>query len=408
MKSTMPKKILVIFGTRPEAIKMAPVVQQLEKKPGRFTVLTCVTGQHRQLLDEVLHVFDLQPQIDLHLMRREQALSDLTARAITRVSKVLAKVQPDLVLVQGDTTTAMSAAMASFYARIPVAHVEAGLRTCDRFNPFPEEINRRTIGAVADLHFAPTPSAAQALLAEGVARSDIFITGNTVIDALLIAAARAPAQLRHRFTDRHRYILVTAHRRESFGQPIRRICEALKQIAARHPGVGIVYPVHPNPEIRRPVREVLSQVDGVRLCNPLGYLDFVACLKGAHFILTDSGGIQEEAPALGKPVLVVREATERPEAIEAGVAKLVGTEVDAIVAAVDELLLVPAAYRRMARVSNPFGDGRASMRIAHVLEHRLFYEPGERCPAARCELELSHSTRPLTQAPEQLEIARCT
>src|SRR5262249_20898129 len=222
------------------------------------------------------------------------------------------------------------------------------------------------------------------------------------------AAARVPAQLRHRFTDRDRYILVTAHRRESFGQPIRRICEALKQIAARHPRIRIVYPVHPNPEIRPPVRELLSPVDRVRPCKPLGYLDFVACLKGAYFILTDSGGIQEEAPALGKPVLVVREATERPEAVEAGVAKLVGTEVDGIVAAVDELFLVPAAHHRMSRVSNPFGDGRASRRIAHALEHRLLYQPGEGCPAAHCELELAQSTRLLLQAREQLEIARCT
>lgn len=385
------KRILVVFGTRPEAIKMAPVVKALEKRADRFRVITCVTGQHRELLDEVLSIFGLKPQMDLHLMQHQQRLADLTARALTRLSHVLAEVRPDLVLVQGDTTTAMSAAMASFYRRIPVGHVEAGLRTRDRFNPFPEEVNRRVIGTVADLHFAPTRSAAAALLAEGVRPSDIFVTGNTVIDALLATAAKAPAHLAARWSDRDQYILVTAHRRESFGEPIRRLCEALRRIARRHPGLGIVYPVHPNPEIRTPVRELLSQVDGIRLCEPLDYLDFVACLKGAHFVLTDSGGIQEEAPALGKPVLVARDATERPEAVEAGVAKLVGTEVDAIVAAVDELVLVPTAHARMAKIANPFGDGRASERIIHVLEHRLFIGAEERCAEVNCELGLDSS-----------------
>jgi UDP-N-acetylglucosamine 2-epimerase (non-hydrolysing) len=372
MTAEASKKILVVFGTRPEAIKMAPVIKALENEPDRFRVITCVTGQHREMLDEMLRIFELRPHIDLRLMQHQQSLADLTARAMRQVSDVFARTTPDFTLVQGDTTTAMTTAMASFYARIPVGHIEAGLRTSDRFNPFPEEINRRIIGTVADLHFAPTPSAARALLAEGVPPSDVFVTGNTVIDALHMAIARAPLGSHRRFSDRERYILVTAHRRESFGEPIRRICEALRRIAARHPDVGIIYPVHPNPEIRTPVRELLQHVDGVQLLEPLGYVDFVECLRGAHLVLTDSGGVQEEAPALGKPVLVVRETTERPEAVEAGVARVVGTQVSGIVEAVDELLTMPEVHGRMARASNPFGDGQASARIARALEGRLF------------------------------------
>jgi UDP-N-acetylglucosamine 2-epimerase (non-hydrolysing) len=369
------KKILVIFGTRPEAIKLAPVVKALESEPDRFTVVTCVTGQHREMLDEMIRAFELRPQIDLSLMKPGQTLPDLTARAMTRISEVLAAVRPDFTLVQGDTTTAMTAALASFYARVPVGHVEAGLRTADRFNPFPEEINRRIVGTVADVHFAPTRSAARALLNEGVAARDVLVTGNTVIDALLMAAGRAPANER-RFGQRQRYVLVTAHRRESFGAPIRRICEALRRIAGRHPDLAVVYPVHPNPEIRGPVRELLRDVEGIHLLEPLGYLDFVTCLRGAHFVITDSGGVQEEAPALGKPVLVVRDTTERPEAVEAGVARLVGTTVKTIVGAADELLTRPEAYARMARATNPFGDGHASERIVRALEARLFEDAG--------------------------------
>jgi UDP-N-acetylglucosamine 2-epimerase (non-hydrolysing) len=373
-----PKKILVVFGTRPEAIKMAPVIQALERDPEHFAVITCVTGQHREMLDEMLRTFEIRPQIDLGLMRPDQTLHDLTARAMSRIAEVLGVVRPHFTLVQGDTTTAMTAALASFYARIPVGHVEAGLRTSDRFNPFPEEINRRIIGTVADLHFAPTRSAARALLAEGVAPGSVFATGNTVIDALLMTAARTPRDSARRFSDRARYILVTAHRRESFGAPIRRICEALRQIAARHPDVGIVFPVHPNPKIRMHVRQLLQNVNGVRLVDPLSYVDLVACLRGAHLVLTDSGGIQEEAPALGKPVLVVRETTERPEAVEAGVARLVGTDVQRIVAGVEELLTVPEVHARMSRGTSVFGDGRASARIARAMVARLFDDPCDR------------------------------
>jgi len=371
MSPRAPKKILVVFGTRPEAIKVAPVIKALENEPERFTVLTCVTGQHREMLDEMLRIFELRPDIDLRLMRHQQTLPDLTARAMVQLSDVLASTTPDFTLVQGDTTTAMTAAMASFYARIPVGHVEAGLRTFDRFNPFPEEINRRIIGTLADLHFAPTRSAAQALLAEGASPGDVLVTGNTVIDALHMTIARAPLGSGRHFGGRERYILVTAHRRESFGEPIRRICEALRRIVARHPDVGIVYPVHPNPQIHTPVRELLGHVDGIELLEPLGYVDFVDCLRGAYLVVTDSGGVQEEAPALGKPVLVVRETTERPEAVEAGVARLVGTQVGPIVEAVDELLNVPEIHARMARSANPFGDGRAAARIAKALWARL-------------------------------------
>jgi UDP-N-acetylglucosamine 2-epimerase (non-hydrolysing) len=366
-----PKRILVVFGTRPEAIKLAPVVKALEREPDRFAVESCVTGQHREMLDEMIRAFELRPQIDLGLMKPGQTLPDLTARAMTRISEVLTEVRPDFTIVQGDTTTAMTAALASFYARVPVGHVEAGLRTADRFNPFPEEINRRIVGTVADVHFAPTLSAARALLNEGVAARDVLVTGNTVIDALLMAAARAPV-VQRQFGNRHRYILVTAHRRESFGMPIRRVCEALRAVAARHPDIAVVYPVHPNPEIRRPVRELLGGTDGIHLLEPLGYLDFVTHLRGAHFVVTDSGGVQEEAPALGKPVLVVRDTTERPEAVEAGVARLVGTSVHRIVGAVDELLTRPDVYAAMARATNPFGDGQASARIVNALKARLF------------------------------------
>jgi UDP-N-acetylglucosamine 2-epimerase (non-hydrolysing) len=375
------KKILVVFGTRPETVKMAPLIKALEGHPDRFSVITCATGQHRELLDEMLRAFDIRPTLDLGLMQPGQTLPDLTARAMRRISEVLAEVRPAFTLVQGDTTTAMTAALASFYARVPVGHVEAGLRTADRFNPYPEEINRRVIGTLADVHFAPTRSAARALLAEGVAARDVFVTGNTGIDALRMAAARIPDAPG---IGPSKYILVTAHRRESFGAPIRRICHALREIAARHEGVGIVYPVHPNPEIRRPVHELLGGLDRVRLIEPLGYLDFVACLRDANLVITDSGGVQEEAPALGKPVLVVRETTERPEAVEAGVARLVGTGVQAIVSSVGQLLDDPELYGRMARATNPFGDGHASARIVRALEGRLFDSPCD-----RSELEVS-------------------
>ena len=378
MSATAPGKVLVIFGTRPEAIKLAPVIQALERETEKFAVVNCVTGQHREILDEMLRTFGIRPHIDLELMQPRQALPDLTARAMTRLSATLAQERPDFVLVQGDTTTAMTAALASFYAKIPVGHVEAGLRTTDRFNPFPEEINRRIIGTVADLHFAPTRSAARALLAEGVRPETVFMTGNTVIDALLMTAARLEDGKPRRFGTRQKYILVTSHRRESFGAPIRRTCEALRQIAAKHADVGIVFPVHPNPEIRGPVRELLQNVDGVQLVEPLSYLDLVACLRGAHLVLTDSGGLQEEAPALRKPVVVVRETTERPEAVEAGVARLVGTDVERIVSTVDELLTVPELYTRMACGTDAFGDGHAAARIVKALDAHLYGGPRER------------------------------
>ena len=378
MSRSAPKKILAIFGTRPETIKMAPVIRALEREPDRFEVIACATGQHRELLDEMMRGFGLTPRIDLGLMRPHQTLAGLTALAMTAVADVLARVQPDYTLVQGDTTTAMTAALASFYARIPVGHVEAGLRTADRYNPFPEEINRRVIGTMADLHFAPTASAARALLAEGTPARDVVVTGNTVIDALRMTAAQIPPGEHRRFSTREKYILLTSHRRESFGAPIRRTCEAVRRIVALHPDVGVVYPVHPNPQIRGPVSELLEGVEGVQLIDPLGYRDFVACLQGAVLVMTDSGGVQEEAPALAKPVVVLRETTERPEAVEAGVAVLVGTDVEAIVSAVDELLTNAVAYARMAHATSPFGDGRASARIVAALGQRLFGESEDR------------------------------
>lgn len=370
MAASAKKKVLVIFGTRPETIKVAPVIKALEADP-RFECIACATGQHRELLDEMCRGFGITPRIDLGLMRPRQTLAELTARAMTAVSETLARVKPDYVLVQGDTTTAMTAALAAFYARIPVGHVEAGLRTDNRYNPFPEEINRRVIGTMADLHFAPTQSSAKALLSEGTPASDVLVTGNTVIDALHLTAARLGPD-RRRFGTRSKYILMTSHRRESFGAPIRRICEAVTRLAAMHPDVGIVYPVHPNPEIRVPVRELLGDVPGVQLIDPLGYEDFVSALQGCTLVMTDSGGVQEEAPALAKPVVVLRETTERPEAVEAGVAKLVGTQVNDIVAAVDELLTDSLAYARMAHAASPFGDGHASRRIVAALAERLF------------------------------------
>lgn len=378
MGSQGPKKILAVFGTRPEAIKMAPVIKALEADAERFRVITCVTGQHREMLDEMLETFQLEPEIDLNLMRPDQTLAGLTSRAMTRIAEVLATVRPDFTLVQGDTTTAMTAALASFYAHVPVGHVEAGLRTADRFNPFPEEINRRIVGTLADLHFAPTQAAARALISEGVRANDVFVTGNTVIDALLMTAARLPQTSTPRFANRSRYILVTAHRRESFGEPIRRICEALRWIAVQHPDVGILFPVHPNPRIRIPVREMLQHADGIQLVEPLSYTELVGALRGAHFVITDSGGLQEEAPALCKPVLVVRETTERPEAVEAGVARLVGTDPVRIIAAADELLGVADTYARMSRGAKVFGDGRAAARIARVMVARLFDAPFDR------------------------------
>lgn len=362
-------KVISIFGTRPEAIKMAPVVKELGKH-SEIESVVCVTAQHRQMLDQVLSLFGIEPEYDLNLMQPNQSLAKLTALALTELDAVLEKEQPDWVLTQGDTTTAMVGALAGFYRRIKVGHVEAGLRTWDRFQPFPEEVNRKIADAVCDLHFAPTTQSRDNLLRESVNSSSIIVTGNTVIDALLEVAAKEYdwnsgelAEVPHG----KKIILVTAHRRENFGAPLFEICQALKEIAARYPELHIVYPVHLNPNVQQVVRAELGEIPNITLLAPLDYLPLVQLMKASHLVLTDSGGLQEEAPGLGKPVLVLREVTERPEGVEAGTVQLVGTDKDRIVAATMRLLDDATEYDRMARAVNPYGDGKASQRIVESL-----------------------------------------
>jgi len=370
----MKRRVMFCFGTRPEAIKLAPVIQELARQPREFEPVVLVTAQHRHMLDQVLRVFEIRPDYDLNLMKPGQSLGGVTAGVLHGVERVLRQVQPDVVVVQGDTTSAFAAALAAFYGRVPVGHVEAGLRTNDKYSPYPEEMNRRLVSSLADLHFAPTRAARENLLREGVPRGRIRVTGNTVVDALKAirrsnSSWRVPV-LDGIATDR-RVILVTAHRRESFGPGFVRICRALRMLVERNPDVEVVYPVHPNPNVRKPVCAILGGVPRVYLIKPLEYLPFVRLMERAYLILTDSGGIQEEAPALGKPVLVMRDVTERPEAVEAGTAKLVGTDAEAMVSATERLLRSTAAYRKMARARNPFGDGRASARIAVALRQLL-------------------------------------
>jgi UDP-N-acetylglucosamine 2-epimerase (non-hydrolysing) len=365
------KKILTIFGTRPEAIKLAPVIKELERRNDVFVSKVCVTAQHREMLDPFLQLFGINPDWDLNIMQPNQSLFDVTAKALVKLKEVLEKEKPDLVLVQGDTTTTFTAALAAYYLKIKVGHVEAGLRTLDKYNPFPEELNRRLVGHIADLHFAPTKRAKENLLSEGIPESSIFVTGNTVVDALFMILARTTSEdyLPKALSQPDRkLILVTAHRRESFGEGIANICLALKEIVKRVPDVEIVYPVHLNPNVREPVYRMLGGVERVHLIEPLDYIPFVHLMKASYLILTDSGGIQEEAPSLGKPVLVLRNITERPEAVEAGAAKLVGTDPQRIVVETLRLLQDPSEYSKMANVPNPFGDGKAALRIADILE----------------------------------------
>jgi UDP-N-acetylglucosamine 2-epimerase (non-hydrolysing) len=373
-------KVLSIFGTRPEAIKLAPVILELNKHPARVQSVVCVTAQHREMLDQVLEIFDLVPDIDLDLMRPNQLLAHLTARVVTQVSEILAQVTPDLVLVQGDTTTVMAAAMAAFYHRIPVGHVEAGLRSHDRYSPFPEEINRRLAGVLTTYHFAPTETACRALLREGVDEDTIFVTGNTVIDALhMIVRRPLPARAEALLTQagmnglprQRRLLLVTAHRRENFGERFIQICQGLKAIAQRNPDTAILYPVHLNPNVQEPVYRILSGVERVYLTDPVDYVTFAHLMKACTLVLTDSGGIQEEAPALGKPVLVMRTETERPEAIEAGTAKLVGPDAGRIVSETECLLYDEAAYEAMSNAISPYGDGHAAERIVSTILQKM-------------------------------------
>lgn len=375
----MPIKTLCVFGTRPEAIKMAPLALSLAADE-RFDAQVCVTGQHREMLDQVLDLFELTPDHDLNIMKPGQDLTDVTTSILQGMKGVLAEVKPDIVLVHGDTATTFATTLAAYYQQIPVGHVEAGLRTGNIYSPWPEEANRKLTGALAELHFAPTERSSQNLLEEGVAPAKVHVTGNTVIDALLEVVQKLEDSERFQqqfaeqfdFLDANRkLILVTGHRRESFGGGFERICRALHDTAAAHPETQIVYPVHLNPNVLEPVKRLLSDIDNVHLIEPLDYLPFVYLMNRAYLILTDSGGIQEEAPSLGKPVLVMRDTTERPEAVDAGTVKLVGTDVARIVGEIDTLLTDTAAYEAMSYAHNPYGDGKACSRIREILASTL-------------------------------------
>lgn len=367
------KHILCIVGTRPEGIKMAPLIKALKQEPwAKVTVLA--TAQHRGLLDQVLALFGIRPDIDLDIMRANQQLPELTARLITALDKTFAELAPDVVLAQGDTTTVMTAALVSFYRRIPFGHVEAGLRTHDLDNPFPEEMNRLVAGHLACWHFVPTQRSRQNLLREGIGDAKIHVTGNTVIDALLeVAATDWPLDIP--LDPSKRLVLVTAHRRENFGEPFRAVCRAIRTLVERHADVEVLYPVHPNPNVSVVAHELLGRHPRIHLCAPLDYAPFVEAQKRACLILTDSGGVQEEAPALGKPVLVMRSETERPEAVDEGVVRLVGTDEARLVAEASRLLDDAQAYRAMARGVSPYGDGKASQRIVEVLRQALAGAP---------------------------------
>ena len=361
-------KIICVVGTRPEAIKMAPVILALKAEPWA-QVCVLATAQHRHMLDQVLNFFGIEPDIDLDIMRSNQALSTLTARLLLKFDDVLQAERPDAVLAQGDTTTVMTVALACFYHHISFGHVEAGLRTWDMENPFPEEANRVIAGRLARWHFAPTESSHQNLLREGVSDADIVVTGNTVIDALLMTASKN-LELGIALDDTKRLVLVTAHRRENFGEPFRIICRALRTLAEQNVDIQILYPVHPNPNVKDVVHEMLGDCVNIILCEPLNYAPFIAAMKKAYLIISDSGGVQEEAPALGKPVLVLRDETERPEAVEQGVVKLVGPNYNRIVRETQRLLDDESAYRQMARGISPYGDGRGAERIVNALrEH---------------------------------------
>ncbi|KVO05328.1 UDP-N-acetyl glucosamine 2-epimerase [Burkholderia ubonensis] len=368
------QKIAVVIGTRPEAIKMAPVVKSLAKS-NHLTPVVIATAQHREMLDQVLEIFAIKPDFDLNVMQPNQSLSELTARLIHGLEHVVRQCKPAGLLVQGDTTSVLAASLVSFYNRIPVGHVEAGLRTRDMLNPFPEEMNRVVTGRLTQWHFAPTESSRQNLLDEGCPADSIFLTGNTVIDALF-DARQHPEKVPLQRADGRKLLLVTTHRRENFGEPIQRVCAAILRLLDQHPTLDVLFPVHRNPNVSGPVRASLGQHPRVTLCDPLDYLAFIPAMEAADLILSDSGGVQEEAPALGKPVLVLREETERPEAIAFGVAELVGTDPELIVKRITELLTDDAAYREMARGASPYGDGIAADRIVRTLEKALQRDDG--------------------------------
>lgn len=383
----MNTKVMLVFGTRPEAIKMAPLVKEFQKHPDRFKTIVCVTGQHRQMLDQVLKIFDIKPDYDLNIMKQGQDLYDVTARVLTGMRDVLKEAQPDVVLVHGDTTTSTAAALAAFYQQIPVGHVEAGLRTHNIYSPWPEEMNRQITGRIATYDFAPTPLSRQNLLDEGVSEDIITVTGNTVIDALywVIDKIKNNATLDNelksvlassgydtdRLSDGKKLMLITGHRRENFGDGFISMCRAIKALTEKYPDVDFVYPMHLNPNVRKPIHEVFGEnlggLGNMFFIEPLEYLSFVYLMEKSTIVLTDSGGIQEEAPGLGKPVLVMRDTTERPEALEAGTVKLVGTDYDMIVNEVSALLDDSTHYEAMSKAINPYGDGKACERIINHL-----------------------------------------
>jgi len=380
-------KVMFIYGTRPEAIKLAPVIKKMQSQPELFKVVICVTAQHREMLDQVHDIFGITPDYDLNIMQKSQSLYDVTIKGLKGLEKVLQKERPDLILVQGDTSTTFVGSLAAFYAKIPIGHVEAGLRTFDKYRPFPEEVNRRLTTHIADLHFAPTPKARENLLKENVHKNRIFVTGNTVIDALLSTVEKQTNISEQRkwkrffknygisFNGKRRTILVTGHRRENFGQGFKNISEALREIALSHEDISIIYPVHLNPNVQEPAREILGEIQNIYLIPPLDYEPFIYLMRHTYLILTDSGGVQEEAPSLGKPVLVLRETTERPEAVEAGTVKIVGIDKKRIIENTDSLLRDISAYEAMSRSHNPYGDGQASQRIINcILRNRNFIE----------------------------------
>jgi UDP-N-acetylglucosamine 2-epimerase (non-hydrolysing) len=360
-------RLLLVFGTRPEVIKMAPVALALREHSGEFETVLCSTGQHRDMLNQTLAVFGLEPGFNLDLMMPRQTLTDLTARVVGALDEVMTRVRPDLVVVQGDTTSAMVGALVAYYHRVPVAHVEAGLRTDDLYRPFPEEGNRRLISTLAALHFAPTPSAAYRLQQEGVPEGRTFVTGNTVIDALLRVRENSRHGAYLALPSGRRRVLLTMHRRESRGTALENICRAILQLVERNPDVEVVFPVHASPFVREPVTRLLADHARIVLTEPMEYQEFILLMDTSHLILTDSGGIQEEAPALGKPVLVLRDTTERPEAIRVGTARLVGTDPARVLSATETLLHNEKAYQAMARAKNPYGDGRAAERVVAAL-----------------------------------------
>ncbi|MFT6985267.1 MAG: UDP-N-acetylglucosamine 2-epimerase (non-hydrolyzing) [Psychromonas sp.] len=386
----MSIKILTVFGTRPEAIKMAPLVDALKKQPG-IDAKVCVTAQHREMLDQVLELFSITPDYDLNIMQPGQSLSDVTTNILSGLEPILKEFRPDLILVHGDTSTTLSTSLAAFYQQIPIGHVEAGLRTGDLNSPWPEEGNRRLTSAITQLHFAPTESAKANLLREGISADNIEVTGNTVIDALMQVTSKLKnnTQLSSTLADKFpqldankKLILVTGHRRESFGGGFERICEALADIASRHSNVQIIYPVHLNPNVREPVNRILCNLDNIHLIEPQDYLPFVYLMDKAHLILTDSGGIQEEAPSLGKPVLVMRDVTERPEAVAAGTVQLVGTDKNNIINTVEKLLQDEVIYSRMSRAHNPYGDGQSCQKIINRIMHYFVTQKAEVATAA--------------------------